>query len=241
MSKRFHDTEIWEEDWFIAIPRDYRDLWLYVKDSCDHSGIWRPNVSKFNKLYDCNVDTKKALELLNKDKQRIRVLDSGRWFIEDFIAFQYGDHLNLKNRVHLSIINLLKINNIKLTSIRGLNEDTEGVKDKDQDKDKDKDKDKDNIKASPNNNINVTKEERQKLIDTYGPGITKEYVERLIDYAAQFPAKFKRYASHYATIRNWMRRDNVKKLPPKPQAPKEELRYDPKVAELTKATVKAMK
>lgn len=138
MSKRFHDTEIWGEDWFIAIPKDYRDLWLYVKDKCDHAGVWRPNIATFNKLYDCQVNTTKALELFNNGKSRIRVLPNGRWFIEDFISFQYGNHLNPNNRVHLSIINILETNKIKLTSIRGLIEVRQGVKDKDKDKDKEK-------------------------------------------------------------------------------------------------------
>jgi len=140
MAKRFHDTEIWEEDWFIALPRDYRDLWLYAKDKCDHAGVWRPNTATFNKLYDLKVNIKKALELFNNGKERIKVLTNGRWLIIDFIFFQYGNHLNPNNRVHLSIMRVLEQNGVNFGSIRGLNEDTHspmiiGLKDKDKDKD----------------------------------------------------------------------------------------------------------
>ena len=93
MAKRFTDTAIWDEDWFIALPKDYRELWFYIKDKCDHAGIWRPNIATFNKLFDCSAEGKKALELFNKDKERIIIIKGGRWFLPQFIPFQYGLHL----------------------------------------------------------------------------------------------------------------------------------------------------
>lgn len=147
MAKRFHDTDIWDEDWFIDLPKDYRDFWLYVKDKCDHAGIYRPNTTKFNKLYDCSVNTKDFLNKVNNEKERIVVLSNGRWLIPDFISFQYGNHLNTNNRVHNSILKVLSQNEVKLTSIRGLKDLTQGLKDKD------KDKDKDSINIKNKNNI----------------------------------------------------------------------------------------
>jgi len=162
--KRFHDTEIWEEDWFIALDRDYRDLWIYIKDKCDHAGIWRPNVVMFNKLYGCATDINQALEIFNRDrekgKERVIALSNGKWFLCQFIPFQYGQVLNPKNRVHASILALLKVNEVNLTSIRPQVEVNETsnrpqddlnltsnrpqleVNDRVKDKDKDKDKDK---------------------------------------------------------------------------------------------------
>jgi hypothetical protein len=137
MAKRFHDTDIWEEDWYTALSKDYRAFWGYLKDKCDHAGIWKPNFSKFNKLYDCNIEGKKALELINNGKARIIVLSNGRWLLPDFISFQYGNHLNPNNRVHLSILRILKINEVNLRSIRGQQEVKHTLKDKDKDKDKD--------------------------------------------------------------------------------------------------------
>ena len=45
MAKRFTDTEIWEQDWFIDLPNKYKLLWNYIKDKCDNVGIWRPIVT----------------------------------------------------------------------------------------------------------------------------------------------------------------------------------------------------
>jgi len=143
MSKRFHDTDIWEEDWFIALPKDYRDFWFFIKDKCDHGGIWRPNMATFNKLYECSVSLAEALKLFNRDckenEKRIEVLKNGRWFLTGFIPFQYGESLNLTNRLHRSIYELLIINEVNLTSIRPQIEVIQGpmimgAKDKEKDK-----------------------------------------------------------------------------------------------------------
>lgn len=93
-----------------------------------------------------------------------------------------------------------------------------------------------------NDHVLLTKDEHKNLIDIYGSSVTKEYVDRLNDYAEQFPQRFAKYNSHSATIRNWMRRDKVNRLLPRKQnCPKEEVRYDPRVADLVHKTAAEMK
>lgn len=137
MAKRFTCTQLWEEDWFIEMPPDYQFFWVYLKDNCDHAGIWKPNLSKFKKLYSRDIDLTKAIDLINSGKERVIILPNGRWFLTGFIPFQYGSVLNTNSRVHTSIISLLTVNEVKLTSIRPLIEVMDRVKDKDKDKDKD--------------------------------------------------------------------------------------------------------
>ena len=142
MSKRFHDTDIWDEDWYLDMPLEYRSFWLYVKDKCDHAGIWRPNLRRFNSDIENKIDLDTAIEYFNVDKERITPLESGHWMVAEFVPFQYGKNLNLNNRVHLSVFNRLNDLEVNLGSIRGLNEVKlgssrpqdevkEGVKDKD--------------------------------------------------------------------------------------------------------------
>jgi len=140
MAKRFHDTDIWNEDWFIELPKDYQQFWFFIKDDCDHAGIWRPQTARFNTLFRAQVDLNEALELFNADKDRVTVLPGGRWFINGFIPFQYGTRLNLKNKVHNSIYQLLNFFEVDMTSIKPLLEVSQGVKEKDKEKDKDKEK-----------------------------------------------------------------------------------------------------
>ena len=178
MSKRFHDTDIWDEDWYLDMPLEYRAFWFYVKDKCDHAGIWRPNVRRFNADIDNDIDLDLALSWFNSDKERIVELESGHWMIKDFVTFQYGKNLNLNNRVHLSVFNRLNDLEVNLGSIRGLNEVKkgssrpqvevkEGVKDKDKDKDKVIVKDISNIIKLFKKDVSSFKEYPKELLDEF--------------------------------------------------------------------------
>jgi hypothetical protein len=101
-------------------------FWFYVKDTCDHAGIWKPNVRRFNADVESKVDLDVALELFNAEKNRIEKLESGHWVVLDFVHFQYGSVLNLKNSCHLSVFNRLNKLEVSLGSLRGLIEVKEG-------------------------------------------------------------------------------------------------------------------
>lgn len=120
MAKRFHDTGIWSQDWFIEMPPEYMMLWWYILDNCCYAGIWKPNKKYVEYIFGKPICLNKALDLFNANKERVLVLKSGRWFLMDFVTFQYGKRLNGNNRVHAAIAKTLADNNIELTSIRGL-------------------------------------------------------------------------------------------------------------------------
>lgn len=137
MPKRFVATEIWEEDWFLDMPNEYKLFWFYMLSACDHAGIFKVNLRSFSSLLEVKVSSTDALEYFNKGKDRIRVLSESVWYIEDFFVFQYGHVFNGNNRLHASIENIYNRHKIKKEKIRGLIDLKEGVKDKDKDKDKD--------------------------------------------------------------------------------------------------------
>ena len=117
MSKRFTETEIWNEDWYLDMDAEYRLFWNYIKDTCNHAGVWKPNVRRFNADIENKIDLDTALHRFNDDKTRVDVLPSGHWVILDFVRFQYGSVLNLNNSCHLSVFNKLK----EVRSIIGFN------------------------------------------------------------------------------------------------------------------------
>ena len=133
MSKRFTDTEIWGEDWFLDMPNEYKLFWYYMLSNCDHSGIYKVNIKTFSLLNEVKLSSNKALEYFNNGKQRIRVIQTNVWFIEDFFVYQYGETFNTNNRVHESIKKVYQKYQIDLTTIRGLKDHKDGVKDKDKD------------------------------------------------------------------------------------------------------------
>lgn len=126
MAKRFSDTKIWDEDWFLDMPIEYKLFWFYMLSACDHAGFFKVNLRSFKALNGVNLTSKEALFFFNSGKDRIKEINVSIWYIEDFFVYQYGPTFNKKNRVHSSIEREFIKNNVELTSIRGLKEVKEG-------------------------------------------------------------------------------------------------------------------
>jgi len=149
MAKRFRDTGIWDEDWYMSLSGNYMLFWDYICDKCDYAGILRPNKAVFEKLTTFNINLTEFLGYVNSDKERILVLPNGRWFLTGFIVFQYFKKepcvLSMSNHFHRSIIEQLEKNVVPYKSGCYGFEVKEGAKvgahlpPKDKDKDKDKD------------------------------------------------------------------------------------------------------
>lgn len=122
MSKRLTDTTKWNRVWFRKLSPQNKCFWLYICDSCDHAGFWVVDFETAEYYIGCKLDRKELEEIL---KEHIKIVSSERWFIKDFIEFQYTS-LKDKSRLHNSIIELLKKYRIPL-SIPFLG-DSKGVK-----------------------------------------------------------------------------------------------------------------
>ncbi|MBO9151904.1 hypothetical protein ACFOTA_06775 [Chitinophaga sp. GCM10012297] len=136
MAKRFTDTDKWKKAFIKSLPAEYKLFWLYLLDECDHAGIWHVEFELAEVRLGVKLSKEKVRGLF---KDRIFDFDNGsKWFIPDFISFQYGE-LTEKNRAHNSVLqqlkkyNLLKEGKVHISPLQG-------AKDKEQDKDKDKDK-----------------------------------------------------------------------------------------------------
>ena len=44
MAKRFTDTDKWKKTLLKSMPSEYKLLWLYICDDCDHAGIWHVDI-----------------------------------------------------------------------------------------------------------------------------------------------------------------------------------------------------
>ena len=141
MAKRFISTAIWDEDWYLDMPPEYKLFWFYILSNCDFGGLFKVNLRSFCSLNGVTIKQEDALKYFNSGKRRIRVLDNQSvWFIEDFFVFQYGTTFNPGNRVHESIGKLYLNYGIKIDSIRGLLDLKDRVKEKEKDKEKEKEK-----------------------------------------------------------------------------------------------------
>lgn len=110
--KRFTETKIWDDDWWIEMPDAYKFFWFYIKDHCDHAGIISPQTTKFRRFTDFNIDPKEALLAFNEGKERVVVLDNGKWILKEFISFQNSNELSRSSSMHRSIIKILDDNGV---------------------------------------------------------------------------------------------------------------------------------
>ena len=111
MAKRFTDNGKWKKRFFKTLSPKYKLLWIYILDDCDHAGIWEVDMEVAQLRIGEPLEEQKALELFNGNLVVIKGGD--KWFIPDFITFQYGE-LNPNSRVHKSVLDLLEKNAIVL-------------------------------------------------------------------------------------------------------------------------------
>ena len=203
MAKRFTDSKKWDDPWFLELPIEYKMLWIHILDKCNHAGIYKVNIKMINFCLNTKITIEEIEKIL---KGRFYKVNSQKWFIVKFIEFQYGI-LSEKNRVHNSVINILK----KEGLYKVYRQTLIGLKDKDKNKNKDKVEDKDKNKDSKRQYLKyvfLTNEEHQKLIEKLEEEKTKEMISALNDYIG---SKGKQYKSHYHTILSWVRMEKNKK------------------------------
>ena len=201
MSKRYTDTDKWKKIWFRKLKNDHKVFWMYVLDQCDHAGIWEVDFELAS--YFCNGI--KESEIRDTYVKQYHEFDDGkRWFIKDFIEFQYRG-LDESNRVHNSVITILKRHGLYKGLIRPLYEAKDIYKDKDQLKDKDKDKEKrENSKKNQLKKIGLELDILQAEFDTVDVSIE---FDKFQDY---LKANGKKYANYKSAFRNWLRSDFIK-------------------------------
>jgi len=221
MAKRFSDSNKWSKPFIRSMKAPYKLLWLFILDECDHAGIWQVDFQTAQIKTGEKLNINEAIRVLGN---KIVQVDNGeKWFIVDFVDFQYGQ-LQSNNRVHHSVINILNKYglidenlNIKNQENKGLISPLQGDKDKDMDKDKDKDKDKDPPKPKKKNKHPFSES------DIFDKQKFKEMLEASpIPYCNADPnhyyesakngsdSKGYLYLDWAAAIKNWIRSDDSK-------------------------------
>lgn len=203
MPKRFTDTEKYKKRFFRGLQGPYKVLWDYLYHDCNHAGIWIVDF-EIAQIYigkDLPVNKQDALRIFNEDKERILVINGGKkWFIPSFVDSQYGE-LNEENRVHGSVISILKKENL-WEWFKGLRSPLQGRKDKDKDKDKE-----DKVIKKINIYIESFKAAWDERFDFYKnkyPGLDYELQFNLIiDYIEKHP-KWGVNKDWNLTIQNWL-------------------------------------
>lgn len=134
MAKRFTDTEKWKKEFIKGLSPKMKLLWFYILDDCDHCGMWQVDMEVASLRIGEKITYEEAFIALGSQFQ---VYGKNKWFIEDFVSFQYGQ-LRPTNRMHQAVINTLTKYNVPV--INGHIRPLQGAKEKDKEKEKEKDK-----------------------------------------------------------------------------------------------------
>jgi len=129
MAKRFTDNQKWSKSWFMDLTLKEKLLWIYMTDSCDHAGIWEVNWKLTSFMVGFQVT-----QLPKAFDKQVEAIKDNKYWIKDFIKFQYGT-LNPNVNAHKSAINILEENNVCISTLeQPLSNTYARVKDKDKDK-----------------------------------------------------------------------------------------------------------
>ena len=110
MAKRMTDTDKWKKRFVRELKPQHKLLWFYILDDCNHAGIWEVDIE----VASIRVGHQLVYDMLPQAfLDKIVIFDNGdKWFIPDFIEFQYGE-LNPNSNVHKSVIQLLERYNLE--------------------------------------------------------------------------------------------------------------------------------
>lgn len=193
MAKRFTDSDKWiKKPWFRSLKPSQKLFWLYLLDVCDQCGVWEVDFGLAELLIGEKLDESDIRAVFRK--QYTELAGGRKWFIQDFIDFQYGE-LKDTNRMHSFVSKLLVKQGVSIP----LKQHAEGAKDKDKEEEI-KGVQGDFLKFGEMGLVLLTPEEHEKLLVKLGERRTAEYITRLENYIG---SKGKKYKSHYHTILSW--------------------------------------
>ena len=143
MAKRFIDTGIFDDNFFMNLSPEGKLFFLYLITKCDHAGIIDLNLQLTEFQIGIKGLAKGFLTLREQLGNRLIFLCENYFFLPKFIKFQYPNGLNMSVKAHESVIKRLIEFDLfdleKQTVRQELRNSYLTVQDKDKDKDKDKD------------------------------------------------------------------------------------------------------
>jgi len=107
MAKRLTDTDKWKDEWYLSLPNDYKTIWQWLLDNCDHAGILKQGVGLLNLLCKTEISETQLLDIF---KERVYKIEN-IYFIPKFLKFQY-ETLNSNKPVVISVIKHLEKHNL---------------------------------------------------------------------------------------------------------------------------------
>jgi hypothetical protein len=213
MAKRFTDTEKWRDEWWQSLSNDYKIVWQYLLDHCDHAGTIKSEFKLMSFMCDVKIEPSQFWKVFRS--KVIEIENTDRWLIVNFCKNQYPSGLESNKPAVVSAKAILLKYNVLSIIQQSFNNHYTMIKDKDMDKDMDKDEDKDEEKGI----ALIEKKEtaiapRNVPHDEFHAYFTElgypQEADKFIDYYSSNGWKVGRNAMKdwRATARRWVRRNH---------------------------------
>lgn len=108
--KIFTDTTKWDDIWFRGLSPELKLIYLYVCDRCDHAGIWEFDRELL--VLHTKVDPTDENAWLDMFYPKIALLPNGKWWIKNYIQFQYPKGINRRTNFFDPVYKSLEKNQI---------------------------------------------------------------------------------------------------------------------------------
>jgi len=184
MAKRFTDTAIWQDEWFMDLSPDYKLAYMFIKDNCDQAGVWKPNKRLADIMIGIRIDWE---DFLLTAGNRIKIIQGGNWWLPKFIDFQYGK-LSEACKPHLKVIEILK----KYDLYKGYTKGIHTLEDKEEDKYKEEEEDKEEEK------------EKGAKVEIFYPFNSEDFLQRWrvwLEYRKEIKKPYKSKKSEQAALK----------------------------------------
>jgi hypothetical protein len=101
MSKRFMDTDLWNQSWYIELSAESKNIWAYLERMCDCAGILKIEIPEMKRKIGCTeISISTFMKEVNRDfdgdtgkiVERNRVMyipNKSKIWMTGFISFQY--------------------------------------------------------------------------------------------------------------------------------------------------------
>lgn len=103
MAKRFIDTELFDDEWYMDLSKDSKIFWIYCITKCNHAGILELN----KKLCKYQTGIKDLQTVFKELDNRLVTLKQPYIFIPKFLFYQYPNFPNSNVKAQKSAIDIL--------------------------------------------------------------------------------------------------------------------------------------
>lgn len=104
MSKRFTETEKWDDKWFRSLTPGSKLLFIFMLDKCDLAGFYEIDPDDIE--FRTGLPSEKVLGAIQGLDRGLII--NGDWvWIKNFLKHQKNDSLNPENNAHKHIIRLI--------------------------------------------------------------------------------------------------------------------------------------